>query len=138
MKISAEVVLHKDVDGWTATIPQFNNVATSSETREGAILGAQEILEIEAGDLVREKAKQPLMQHLAEVVILNAEVNEYEAKQMEYTTKEKVCEWLELPSTEVDDLLKHGVLKAEQFDNEELILIDSLNNYHHLENSVVA
>ena len=32
----------------------------------------------------------PLVQHLAEVVILNAEVNEQESKRIEYTTKNKI------------------------------------------------
>lgn len=134
MKLAAEVVVLKEKDGWTAIIPQYGDVATSAETKEGAIAGAKEILELEAGDLIHKSLNAPKMQHVAEVVPVSVNVSKQDAKQMEYVEKSKAAEWLEVSQSRINTLIKNDLLKTKFFDKRELISIDSINKYRELSN----
>lgn len=132
MKLTAEVVVLKEKDGWTAIIPQYGDVATSAETKEGALAGAKEILELEAGDLIHESLSAPKMQHVAEVVPVSVNVSKQDAKQMEYVEKSKAAEWLEVSQTRINTLVKNDLLKTKFFGKRELVSIDSINKYREL------
>ncbi len=132
MKLTAEVVVLKEKDGWTAIIPQYGDAATSAETKEGALAGAKEILELEAGDLIHESLNAPKMQHVAEVVPVSVNVSKQDAKQMEYVEKSKAAEWLEVSQTRINTLVKNDLLKTKFFGKRELVSIDSINKYREL------
>lgn len=132
MKLAAEVVVLKEKDGWTAIIPQYGDAATSAQTKEGALAGAKEILELEAGDLIHESLSAPKMQHVAEVVPVSVNVSKQDAKQMEYVEKSKAAEWLEVLQGRINTLVKNDLLKTKFFGKRELVSIDSINKYREL------
>lgn len=129
MKLISECVLTKDADGWTAVLPQFNDAATSGKSREEAIRNAKEVLEIEAGDILREGRRAPRMRHLAEVAVLEVEVDDVEAERMEYVTKTKAADWLDVSKPRITALVSNGLLKTKRFGRDELVSIASIDAY---------
>lgn len=127
MKLASECILIKEKDGWTAILPQFNGAATSGGSREEAIGNAKEVLEIEAGDLVREEKPTPPMQHLAEVAVIEVEVSPEDAERMEYVAKTEAAERLGIPTAELSGLISNGKLTTKVFGNDELVSIESIN-----------
>lgn len=127
MKLASECILIKEKDGWTAILPQFNGAATSGGSREEAIGNAKEVLEIEAGDLVREGKPTPPMQHLAEVAVIEVEVSPEDAERMEYVAKTEAAERLGIPTAELSGLISNGKLTTKVFGNDELVPIESIN-----------
>lgn len=127
MKLASECILIKEKDGWTAILPQFNGAATSGGSREEAIGNAKEVLEIEAGDLVREGKPTPPMQHLAEVAVIEVEVSPEDAERMEYVAKTEAAERLGIPTAELSGLISNGKLTTKVFGNDELVSIESIN-----------
>lgn len=127
MKFASECILIKEKDGWTAILPQFNGAATSGGSREEAIGNAKEVLEIEAGDLVREGKPTPPMRHLAEVAVIEVEVSPEDAERMEYVAKTEAAERLGIPTAELSGLISNGKLTTKVFGNDELASIESIN-----------
>lgn len=127
MKLASECILIKEKDGWTAILPQFNGAATSGGSREEAIGNAKEVLEIEAGDLVRERRPAPPMQHLAEVAVIEVEVSPEDAERMEYVAKTEAAERLGIPTAELSGLISNGKLATKDFGGDELVSIESIN-----------
>ncbi len=129
MKLTSECILTKDFDGWTAVLPQFNDVATSGKSREEAIKNAREILEIEAGDILREGRRAPRMQHLAEVAVLEVEVDDAEAERMRYVTVGGAADRLSISENDIKGLIEQGDLEAKDFGGDTYVLLDSIERY---------
>ena len=129
MRLMCECVLLKEDDGWVAILPQFNGAATSGKSREEALRNAREVLEIEAGDIVRDGLRAPRMRHLAEVAVLEAEVSDKEADRMGYVTKTKAAEWLGVSKPRVTALVSNGTLSVKSFGRDELVSIESTDAY---------
>ena len=129
MKLMSECVLLKEADGWTAILPQFNGAATSGKTREQAIKAAREVLEIEAGDLIRDGKPAPRMQHLSEVAVLEVEVSAEDSERMEYVTKTNAAEWLDVSKPRITALISEGVLETKRFGRDELVSIASIDAF---------
>lgn len=129
MKLMGECVLVRDADGWTATFPQFNDVATSGRTREEAIRNAREVLELEAIDLMEDNARAPRLAHVAEVVLLDVDVSKDDAERAHYITKAQAAERLEVSKPRVSALIASGQLEVKRFDNKELVSIASVSEY---------
>lgn len=129
MKLMCECVLIKDTDGWTAILPQLNDAASSGKTREEALRAAREIMEMEAGDILREGGAAPRMRHLAEVMALEVDVTAEDAERMEYVTKAKAAEWLEVSRPRITALVGSGRLAVKRFGRDELVSIESIDAY---------
>lgn len=127
MKLASECILIKEKDGWTAILPQLNGAATGGGSREEAIGNAKEVLEIEAGDLVREGKPTPPMQHLAEVAVVEVEISPEDAERMEYVARTEAAERLGIPTAELSGLIFNGKLTTKVFSNDELVSIESIN-----------
>lgn len=99
------------------------------KTREQAIKAAREVLEIEAGDLIRDGKPAPRMQHLSEVAVLEVEVSTEDAERMEYVTKTKAAEWLDVSKPRITALISEGVLETKRFGRDELVSIASIDAF---------
>ncbi len=129
MKLTGECVLVKDGDVWTATFPQFGFAATSGKTRAEAIGNAQEVLELEASDLMDDGARAPRMTHVAEVVVLTADVSEDESRAMSCLTQAQAADELGVSRPRVSALVSSGKLDVEEVGGRKMVTIESLNRY---------
>ena len=135
MRLMSECILTKEPDGWTAVLPQFNDVATSGKSREEAIKNAREILKIEAGDILRDGRRAPRMRHLAEVAVLEVDVDDVEVERMEYVTKTKAADWLDVSKPRVAAMVSSGLLETKRFGRDELVSIASIDAYRQFDRS---
>ena len=87
------------------------------------------MLEIEAGDLIRDGKPAPRMQHLSEVAVLEVEVSAEDAERMEYVTKTKAAEWLDVSKPRITALISEGVLETKRFGRDELVSIASIDTF---------
>ena len=129
MRLAGECVLVKEDGVWTATFPQHRGITTSGKTRDEAIRNAQEILELEAADLVDEGARAPRMAHVAEVIVLCANVSEEDAERMRYITKAQAADRLDVSRPRITALVAAGALEAKAFDGRELVSVESVDRY---------
>ena len=128
MRVTSECVLVRDGEGWTAVFPEFGDVATSGSTRTEALRNAQEVLELEAYDLLEEGA-QHRARHVAEVVVLTAEVTKEDAERSRYVTKSQAAERIGVTPARVTALVKSGQLRTKAFDGRELVSLESVAEY---------
>lgn len=126
MKLAAECVLAKDADGWTAVFPQFSGVATSGKTRDEAVRAARDVLALEAADLVREGRAAPKVKHVAEVALLEIEVNKQDAERMEYVSTSEAAARLGATEAIVAALVESGQLATKEFDGQKLVSLESV------------
>lgn len=128
MQLTAECVLVRDDDGWTAEFPAFGT-ATSGRTRDEALKGAREILELEAFDLMEAGSKAPRLRHVAEVAVLTVDVTEEDAERSRYVTKSQAAERLDVSRPRVTALVASGRLAVKKFDGQELVSLESIAGY---------
>lgn len=128
MQLTAECVLVHDDDGWTAEFPALG-MATSGRTRDEALKGAREILELEAFGLMEVGSKAPRMRHVAEVAVLSVDVTEKDAERSRYVTKAQAAERLDVSRPRVTALVASGRLSVKKFDGRELVSLESIAEY---------
>lgn len=130
MRLSGECVLTKDEEGrWTASLPQFGGVATSARTREEALRGARELLELEAFDLIEEGRAAPRARHVAEVSLITVDVDALDAERSRYVTKAQAAERLGVSRPRVSALVASGQLDVREFGGRELVSLESVGRY---------
>lgn len=125
MRLTAECVFIRDEDGWTAEFPAFG-IATSGRTRDEALKGAREILELEAFDLLESGAPAPRLRHVAEVGV---DVTEEDAEKARFVTKAQAAERLDVSKPRVTALIASGRLEVRQFGSQELVSLASIAEY---------
>ncbi len=131
MLLTSECVLVYDPEckAWTATLPQYGNAATSGSTREEAVRNAMEVLAGEAADLMEEGRPAPRPSHMAEVVMVTANVTDEDFDEMRYMAQARAAETLEVAPSRITALIKAGVLDSKVFGSTRKVSIESVDRY---------
>lgn len=128
MRLTAECVFIRDADGWTAEFPALG-IATSVRTRDEALKGAREILELEAFDLLESGAPAPRLRHVAGVGVISVDVTAEDAERAHFVTKAQAAERLDVSKPRVTALIASGRLEVRQFGSQELVSLASIAEY---------
>ena len=130
VRYTYECVLEREDDWWLARFPQLGEGVAQGRTREEALRDAKDLLVLLLAEDIEAGRDLPPSSHWIGFSPVSVDITPQTLEETHYSTIEEASVWLDMPESDIRELIASGELEAKRFGDAEKVSIDSLNRCH--------